>query len=161
MNGEASLWIEEFRGEMTASMVYDGRPVHDHFKRVDDDTVMGIMNGKGALDTSSGTPRHLYFYLRPGLAAYRCQDEDARTGRRRRPGRSRGRLRLTTACQRTTEGTVALTTQPGPPLTSEPTTGSRDAEHPRLAGHPDPEHPAPDAQRQRPRSPGTGELPRR
>ncbi|MGE0214139.1 DUF4334 domain-containing protein [Mycolicibacterium sp.] len=63
MNGAASLWMEEFRGELTASMVYDGRPVHDHFKVVDDVTVVGIMNGKGALDTSSGTPRHLYFYL--------------------------------------------------------------------------------------------------
>ena len=63
MNGEASLWLEEFRGEVTASMVYDGAPVHDHFKKVDDDTVMGIMNGKGAMDTRSGSPRHLYFFL--------------------------------------------------------------------------------------------------
>ena len=63
MNGEASLWLEEFRGEVTASMVYDGAPVHDHFKKVDDNTVVGIMNGKGALDTNSGAPRHLYFFL--------------------------------------------------------------------------------------------------
>ena len=63
MNGEASLWLEEFRGEMTASMVYDGAPVHDHFKKVDDNAVVGIMNGKGALDDSAGSPRHLYFYL--------------------------------------------------------------------------------------------------
>ena len=63
MKGEASLWLEEFRGEMTASMVYDGAPVHDHFKKVDDDAVVGIMNGKGTLDDSSGEPRHLYFYL--------------------------------------------------------------------------------------------------
>lgn len=32
---------------------------------------------------------------------------------------------LVTACQRTTEGSVAQTTEPGPPLTSAPTTGSR------------------------------------
>jgi hypothetical protein len=63
MKGEASLWLEEFRGEVTASMVYDGQPVHDHFKKVDDDTVMGIMNGKGAVDLGSGSPRYLYFYL--------------------------------------------------------------------------------------------------
>ena len=63
MNGEASLWMEEFRGESVASMVYDGKPVHDHFKVVDANAVIGLMNGKGALDTSSGTPRHLYFYL--------------------------------------------------------------------------------------------------
>ena len=59
MSGEASLWMEEFRGEHVATMVYDGRPVHDHFKVVDHNTVMGIMNGKGALDGN----RHLYFYL--------------------------------------------------------------------------------------------------
>ncbi|GIF21695.1 hypothetical protein BJ973_004860 [Actinoplanes tereljensis] len=44
--GEASLWNVEFRGEVTATMVYDGQPVFDHFKRVDDDTLMGIMNVK-------------------------------------------------------------------------------------------------------------------
>ena len=59
MKGEASLWLEEFRGEVTASMVYDGAPVHDHFKKIDDGAVLGIMNGKGALDGG----RHLYFYL--------------------------------------------------------------------------------------------------
>lgn len=63
MNGEASLWLEEFRGEVTATMVYDGRPVHDHFKRIDDNAVMGIMNGKGAIDRTSGADRYLYFYL--------------------------------------------------------------------------------------------------
>ncbi len=45
--GEASLWVVEFRGESTATMVYDGQPVLDHFKRVDDTTLMGIMNAKG------------------------------------------------------------------------------------------------------------------
>lgn len=45
--GEASLWMVEFRGEPTATMVYDGQPVFDHFKAVDDRTLMGIMNGKG------------------------------------------------------------------------------------------------------------------
>ncbi|GAA4800379.1 DUF4334 domain-containing protein [Streptomyces ziwulingensis] len=45
--GEASLWMVEFRGEVTATMVYDGQPVLDHFKAVDDRTLLGIMNGKG------------------------------------------------------------------------------------------------------------------
>ena len=58
-NGEATLWVEEFRGELVATMVYDGQPLHDHFKVVDDNAVMGIMNGKGALDGD----RFLYFYL--------------------------------------------------------------------------------------------------
>ncbi|MFF5158349.1 DUF4334 domain-containing protein [Streptomyces sp. NPDC000348] len=45
--GEASLWTVEFRGEPTATMVYDGQPVLDHFKQVDGTTLMGIMNAKG------------------------------------------------------------------------------------------------------------------
>lgn len=57
--GEATLWVEEFRGEQLATMVYDGQPLHDHFKRIDDDTVMGIMNGKHAMRTGS----YGYFYL--------------------------------------------------------------------------------------------------
>ncbi|QYJ04689.1 DUF4334 domain-containing protein [Nocardioides panacisoli] len=44
--GAASLWPVGFRGETTATMVYDRLPVFDHFKAVDDDTLMGIMNGK-------------------------------------------------------------------------------------------------------------------
>ena len=58
--GEASLWAEEFRGEVVATMVYDGQPTHDHFKRVDDDTVLGIMNGKDAVLDNG---RYFYFYL--------------------------------------------------------------------------------------------------
>jgi hypothetical protein len=65
--GEASLWLEEFRGEVTATMVYDGQPVHDHFKVIDDNAVMGIMNGKGVLDFQDGFQdgegRYYYFYL--------------------------------------------------------------------------------------------------
>ncbi|MGC4960196.1 DUF4334 domain-containing protein [Gordonia sp. DT101] len=57
--GEASLWAIEFRGEVTASMVYDGQAVIDHFKKVDVNTVMGIMNGKAAVVDG----RHLYFLL--------------------------------------------------------------------------------------------------
>ncbi len=41
---------------------------------------------------------------------------------------------LGTACHRTTEGSVAQTTQPGPPLTSLPTPGSRT---PTIPGLPD------------------------
>ncbi len=61
--GEASPWLEDFRGEVTATMVYDGQPVHDHFKRIDDDAVMGIMNGKGVLDFQNGVGRYYYFFL--------------------------------------------------------------------------------------------------
>ncbi|KWX59436.1 hypothetical protein [Mycobacterium sp. NAZ190054] len=43
-------------------------------------------------------------------------------------------LALATGCQRTTEGAVAQTTEPGPPLTSAPTTTSRT---PSIPGLPD------------------------
>jgi Domain of unknown function (DUF4334)/GXWXG protein len=58
-DGEASLWMAEFRGEVTATMVYDGQPTHDHFKKIDDNTVMGVMNGKHVVDDG----RYFYFYL--------------------------------------------------------------------------------------------------
>jgi hypothetical protein len=40
-------------------MVYDGQPIHDHFKVIDSNAVMGIMNGKKVLDDG----RYFYFYL--------------------------------------------------------------------------------------------------
>lgn len=58
--GTASLWDVAFRGEVTATMVYDGRPVLDHLKRVDADTLLGVMNGKGVLHEG----HHFYFVLR-------------------------------------------------------------------------------------------------
>lgn len=59
--GEASLWPVGFRGETTATMVYDRLPVLDHFKRVDDATLMGIMNGK--LEAAFGVSDLYYFWL--------------------------------------------------------------------------------------------------
>lgn len=57
--GGASLWMVEFRGESTATMVYDGRPVLDHFKRLGAGVLLGVMNGKGVVDGG----RHYYFVL--------------------------------------------------------------------------------------------------
>ncbi|WP_100523918.1 DUF4334 domain-containing protein [Mycobacteroides abscessus] len=57
--GGATLWEVEFRGEVTATMVYDGQPVFDHFKRVDGSTLFGIMNGKRQRQSGS----YLYFLL--------------------------------------------------------------------------------------------------
>ncbi|MFC4373542.1 DUF4334 domain-containing protein [Nocardia halotolerans] len=59
--GEATLWNIEFRGEVTATMVYDGRAVLDHFKWLDDTTLMGIMNGRAELVLAEG--EHFYFLL--------------------------------------------------------------------------------------------------
>ncbi|MEU8243542.1 DUF4334 domain-containing protein [Actinoplanes missouriensis] len=58
--GGASLWTVEFRGEPTATMVYDRRPILDHFKRIDENTLLGVMNGKGVLSEDG---RHYYFVL--------------------------------------------------------------------------------------------------
>jgi 3-hydroxyacyl-CoA dehydrogenase len=49
----------EFRGEATASLVYDAAPVMDHFKKVDDDTMLGVMSRRE--DRESGS--YLYFWL--------------------------------------------------------------------------------------------------
>ena len=55
--GEATLRLIDFEGRVTASMVYDGQPVIDHFVKVDDDTVMGVMTGKKL------RAPYFYFYL--------------------------------------------------------------------------------------------------
>lgn len=59
--GAASLWEVGFRGETTATMVYDAMAVFDHFKLVGRDTLMGIMNGK--LEPVFGTADPYYFWL--------------------------------------------------------------------------------------------------
>ncbi len=59
--GEATLWNIEFRGEVTATMAYDSRPVFDHFKWLDDNTLMGIMNGRPDVVLVDG--EHFYFLL--------------------------------------------------------------------------------------------------
>lgn len=45
--GSATLRRVEYRGVSTATMVYDRHPVFDHFRRVDGDTVLGVMDRKG------------------------------------------------------------------------------------------------------------------
>ena len=43
----ARLRMVEYRGVVTATMCYDALPVHDHFRRVDGDTVVGAMDARG------------------------------------------------------------------------------------------------------------------
>lgn len=59
--GAARLRMVAPPGEVvaTASMVYDVHPIIDHFKRLDDATVLGVMDRRG-----DAFP--LYFYLRRG-----------------------------------------------------------------------------------------------
>lgn len=60
MKGEASLWMIEFRGKVSAAMVYDGVAIVDHFRQVDDRTLLGIMDGKASVLDNG---KHFYFYL--------------------------------------------------------------------------------------------------
>ncbi|TQL03493.1 GXWXG domain-containing protein [Cellulomonas sp. SLBN-39] len=46
----ARLRRVEHRGVLTATMVYDALPVQDHFRRVDDGTVVGVMDMRGMRD---------------------------------------------------------------------------------------------------------------
>jgi hypothetical protein len=55
--GKASLRMVVYRGAATATMVYDKHPIFDHFRKVDEDLVLGVMDRKG-----EDVP--LYFYLR-------------------------------------------------------------------------------------------------
>jgi hypothetical protein len=54
--GTASLRMVEHRGSSTVTMIYDKHPIFDHFHKVDDNCVMGVMDRKG-----DAFP--LFFYL--------------------------------------------------------------------------------------------------
>lgn len=43
----ARLRVMEYRGVSTATMVYDALPIHDHFRGIDDDTLLGAMDMRG------------------------------------------------------------------------------------------------------------------
>jgi hypothetical protein len=45
--GSAQLRMVEYRGVVTATMIYDNHPVLDHFRQIDPDTVLGLMDRKG------------------------------------------------------------------------------------------------------------------
>lgn len=55
--GSASLRRVEYRGVVTATMVYDKHPIFDHFRKVDADAVLGVMDRKK-------DPFPLFFWLR-------------------------------------------------------------------------------------------------
>lgn len=43
----ARLRLTEYRGKTSATMIYDRLPIHDIFRRLDDNTVLGVMDMKG------------------------------------------------------------------------------------------------------------------
>lgn len=54
--GAAQLREVAYRGVVTATMVYDTQPIFDHFRKIDENTVLGVMDKKG-----ENLP--LFFYL--------------------------------------------------------------------------------------------------
>ncbi|AGL86672.1 hypothetical protein PEQA60_50400 [Pseudomonas sp. Eqa60] len=66
MKGEASLWEVAFRGKVSTTMIYDGVPIYDHLRKVDDNTLFGIMDGKsfeGQLPDIIDNGKYYFFYL--------------------------------------------------------------------------------------------------
>jgi hypothetical protein len=45
--GAACLRAVAYRGVVTATMVYDQYPIFDHFRRISEDRVLGVMDRKG------------------------------------------------------------------------------------------------------------------
>ena len=41
---KARLRMTEYRGVVSATMIYDSLPINDIFRKVDDDTVLGVMD---------------------------------------------------------------------------------------------------------------------
>ena len=55
--GRARLRMTTYRGKTSATMAYDHLPIHDVFRKVDDNTVLGVMDLKGM-------PQPFFFILR-------------------------------------------------------------------------------------------------
>jgi len=47
---QARLRMMEHRGKVSATMIYDHLPIHDVFRKVDENTLMGLMDYKGSAD---------------------------------------------------------------------------------------------------------------
>jgi len=65
LGGEGTLWMAEFRGKVSATLIYDCQPMFNHFRKVDDNTLMGLMDEKRLLTGFEIVPadRYYYFYL--------------------------------------------------------------------------------------------------
>ena len=53
----ARLRMIEYRGVVTATMIYDHLPIHDVFRRLDDHSLIGLMDQRGS-------PQPFFFLLR-------------------------------------------------------------------------------------------------
>ncbi|MBP2547479.1 hypothetical protein J2858_000372 [Neorhizobium galegae] len=52
----AALRTQRFRGVASAAMAYDRQPIIDHFRKLDDDRLLGVMS-------IAGYTRHYFFWL--------------------------------------------------------------------------------------------------
>ena len=43
----ARMRMIAYRGKVTGTMAYDDKPIHDHFVKIDDNTMLGLMDKKG------------------------------------------------------------------------------------------------------------------
>lgn len=55
---QARACMSEFRGVVSATMVYDKLPIRDVFRRVDGSTLLGVMDARGDV-----APHYFYFVL--------------------------------------------------------------------------------------------------
>lgn len=46
-SSKARLRMTEFRGKVSATMIYDDQPINDVFRKIDDNNVLGVMDLKG------------------------------------------------------------------------------------------------------------------
>ncbi|RNF39946.1 DUF4334 domain-containing protein [Planococcus salinus] len=46
--GKARMRMMEYRGKVSGTMIYDNLPIHDHFRKVNDSMLLGVMDWKGA-----------------------------------------------------------------------------------------------------------------
>ena len=58
---QARIRMMEHRHKISATMIYDNLPIHDIFRKIDDNTVLGLMDFKGA-------EKPFFFVLRRDLA---------------------------------------------------------------------------------------------
>jgi hypothetical protein len=56
---QARLRMMEYRGQVSATMVYDYLPINDSFRKVDENTLFGIMDFKNS-------PQPFFFVLKRG-----------------------------------------------------------------------------------------------
>jgi hypothetical protein len=108
--GKATLRMVEFRGTSTATMTYDKHPILDHFRKIADDLVMGVMDRKGdehrcsSISAAARSHPQLRYWSsklsHAGSPWNACQSRSARTWRASIVDLRRQASKLSSACVR-------------------------------------------------------------